>query len=530
MRAWIKRHGRELLILFLLALGSKVWFFWGHQSFSQDEVGAYLYVQDLIAQGDFYIPLGPKPADSSGFAPPPLYYYLFLGVVWLSGGYFYALTILIIALEVFTPLVLYFLLTRILGEGKTGKGKGQFLPLALSWLYLFSPLVIQHSTSTWNPNLVPFFSLVFLTSSWLFLLERRWWGILVAVLAMVVLVNLHFQWFVLLPLIIFDGLGVIKNWHRTWRWFGLGLVIGAVVLSPYFYYELTSGFENVKGAVSYMTGESGSAGVTERLRKPGFLAYFFSGFYLRFFTGDIFIPDWHYLYKNLPPLKAQLMAAVAFWLVILGVMREIYLRWRKKDKDQKPWYYQAWPLVIFSLMNIVLRMYHGDKPDYFLLTFLPFFVIFLGQVMKNWRWWVSGLVVMGLWGLEVAAVGKIPPRRELAEYEVMVEEIKKVAAEERTIVPLSQELVIPLEYFFSQDEIKKWPNFDSRYNFLLCPVALGCESYNATQSATENWFKYDLVTPEDYSLNLNDYDATGSGMVKTEHLTLRVVKRQGDEL
>ena len=77
---WLKRHWHSLVVLFFLALGVKLGIFFHYSSFSQDEVRDYLYIQELIANKNFYIPLGPTVgpamASDNDFALPPLYYYL----------------------------------------------------------------------------------------------------------------------------------------------------------------------------------------------------------------------------------------------------------------------------------------------------------------------------------------------------------------------------------------------------------------------------------------------------------------------
>jgi 4-amino-4-deoxy-L-arabinose transferase-like glycosyltransferase len=530
MIAWIKRQRWQLAALFLLALVTKLWFFSGHQNFSQDEVRDYLHVQQLLAAKVFYIPLGPAAASYSDFYLPPLYYYLQLLAQGLGGGFFYSMAVLVMVVESGAPLVLYFWLSRIFT-----KRRGWGLAFWLSLIYLCSPLVVQFSTSSWNPNLVPFFSLVFFASSWVFIFENRRWALSVLLVALAVLFNLHFQAFVLLPLLVVDLIFAVKRWRSSWQALLLALGLCSVLLSPYLFFEFTHGWSNVWSALRFITGDSAAIAV-ERLRWPVFLAFFFSGFYLRFFTGALYLPNWSYLYENLPLRPIQVIAAVVFWLVLLGIAAQIFCAWSKYKWGRGTWFLGA-PALIFGSMVAALRLYKGDKPDYFLLVFLPFFLIFLGQLLNRVRMkFLAGGMILLLLAHEGWALLRIPQEQGMKNYQKIVSEINKVPKSQRVIVPLSQELITPLTYFFSVDELKRYPTAQAPVNILLCFAYQQCAAYNPTavpgseRALAVNQFKYDLVTWKDYSLGLANYDATGSSTLTVGQLQLRIIRQQEDLL
>jgi 4-amino-4-deoxy-L-arabinose transferase-like glycosyltransferase len=118
----------------------------------------------------------------------PLYYYLQLLAQLIFGNTFYAMSVLIMLLESTTPIMLFYLLTKV--------GLKRKISFLGALLYVFNPGAIMLAVSAWNPNLVPFFTIILLISGLWFLLENRIYGLLIAILAMVFLVNLHFQWFV----------------------------------------------------------------------------------------------------------------------------------------------------------------------------------------------------------------------------------------------------------------------------------------------------------------------------------------------
>ena len=216
-----------LVAIFVLSVCVK-WLFWlNHQSFTQDQVRDYQLIEVHWQAWDFYIPLGPAAASYSKFSVLPGYYYVQLLAQGLCGHQFYAMAWAVIILESCTPCILYWYLKKLTDRHKTAAG--EWAALLGTLIYVFSPLVTMAGSQAWNPNLVPLCSLIFLVCSHEWLLERRGWYLTGAIVSFVALANLHFQWFVLLPLAVADAVKYFHWRHESRKYWWIGILISVIM-------------------------------------------------------------------------------------------------------------------------------------------------------------------------------------------------------------------------------------------------------------------------------------------------------------
>jgi len=146
---------------------------------------------------------------------------------------------------------------------------GEKAAIAVSILWAVSPAIVTADRIIWEPNLVPFFSLLFI-----FLLYRAHHDskplVYTAFLGAVsgILVQLHY------PDMIFPGLfvlycaGLYVTKQSSLRSSAIRFLVWlggfGVTLAPFIVYELRHGFADIAGIVSVM-GEGGSFGVGKRV-------------------------------------------------------------------------------------------------------------------------------------------------------------------------------------------------------------------------------------------------------------------------
>ena len=145
----------NILVLFILSIGAflRLYRIADYMTFLGDEGRDVLVVKRLIV--NFDIPFIGPTASVGGFFLGPLYYYLMAPFLWL-----FRLSpvgpAVMVALFGIATIYLVYLSGRIFFNKNTAY-------MAAS-LYALSPLVISYSRSSWNPNLVPFFSLLLIFS------------------------------------------------------------------------------------------------------------------------------------------------------------------------------------------------------------------------------------------------------------------------------------------------------------------------------------------------------------------------------
>ncbi len=117
-------------------------------TFLGDEGRDVLIVKRMIVDGKWTL-LGPT-ASVGGFYMGPIYYYFMLPFLWASKLDPVGPAIMVALVGIATIYLLYKFCSELFGR---------FVGISAAALYALSPLVISYSRSSWNPNIVPFFSI-----------------------------------------------------------------------------------------------------------------------------------------------------------------------------------------------------------------------------------------------------------------------------------------------------------------------------------------------------------------------------------
>jgi len=192
--------------------------------------------------------LGPT-ASVGGFYLGPVYYYFMVPFMFLSGLDPVGPAIMIALMGLLTIIILYSLIRHWFG----------FLPAFLaSLLYALAPGIVSFSRSSWNPNPMPLFTLMFLASFYLSLSHRLVWAIL-AGFAFGIAIQLHYLGLVLGPVLALLTflLAPKKNWPKLIVYQIFGFILGA---SPYFAFELRHGFPNIRSVIEFVSRGGNTTG------------------------------------------------------------------------------------------------------------------------------------------------------------------------------------------------------------------------------------------------------------------------------
>lgn len=200
-------------------------------------------VKKMLLDGKFTL-LGPV-ASVGGFYLGPIYYYFIAPFLILSGFDPIGPAVFIAALGVITTAVIFLFVKKQL-SWKAGT--------ISAFLYAISPVLIQYNRFSWNPNAVPFFSILFYIFLFFGVTRLKIKHIFVAGLVLGVLFQLHYLAFLFLPtaliILFWENRRKIKNASILSVFLILGLVVG---WSPFILYELRHSFQNFSGLLSFMT-------------------------------------------------------------------------------------------------------------------------------------------------------------------------------------------------------------------------------------------------------------------------------------
>lgn len=245
---WIKSHWVTVLLIAILLLGGflRLYRISEYMTFLGDEGRDMLVMKRMIIDHKFTL-LGPT-ASVGGFFLGPIYYYFMLPFVFVWGLNPVGAAVMVALFGIATIYVVYRL-----GSDMFDRPVGFIAAL----LYSVSPLVIAYSRSSWNPNLVPFFSALVIYFLWSSVANKRPQRILWVGVALGVGLQLHYLFLFMFP--------VVAVWYlfygrsRTWRAFYVLGVLGFLIgYGPFLLFELRHGFPNTIAIVNFLRAGEGT--------------------------------------------------------------------------------------------------------------------------------------------------------------------------------------------------------------------------------------------------------------------------------
>jgi len=354
-----------LILILLLAAFLRLYRIGDYMTFLGDE-GRDALVAKGILEGHLTL-LGPR-SSAGNFFMGPAYYYMITPFLWLFHLDPVGPAVMVGLFGIATVLLIYWVCKRFFGR-KAG--------LFAAALYAVSPLVITYSHSSWNPDVLPFFSLLFMYMIFNGIAKARPWkyfffaGILLGIC-----LQLHY-----LAL----SLGVIAvtyiffaEWmlqERIFLWQTLkhyllllaGFVIG---FSPFIAFEIRHNFPNTKAIFAFVFSDTVQKGYSNHANYFLTLADVFFRLFARllfdFPTGDHL--------KHVPLLTLQLWGLVAMIIAIAAIVS----LWFLKNKFVVLLLY----LWLFGSV-LLIGIYKGTIYDYLLTVIFPLPFLFVGNFLAQ---------------------------------------------------------------------------------------------------------------------------------------------------
>ena len=403
MRRFLKNHWEVLILLTILLAGAflRLYKIADYMTFLGDEGRDVLVVKRMIVDHKFTL-LGPT-ASVGGFFLGPIYYYFMLPFLFLWRLDPVGPAVMVALFGIATIYLVY----RV--------GKDFFHPavgFVAASLYAFSPVAIAYSRSSWNPNLVPFFSTLLVYHLWTLVTKKQKYTTFVIGIILGIGLQLHY---------LFSFLGVVTLlWmvmHR--RAFSIGrelmnLVGGFLIgYAPFLAFELRHGFPNTQSIIKFLAAGS-DTGV--------------SGNFLTIITDVVYRLFGRLLYRlpqpewwvRATPL-AQLSWNIGIWTTLIGSLAAVFFTFKQKTLRVGTQLLLVWFVVIVTLFGF----YQKNIYDYYFGVFFPVPFLLLGvlfwQVGKQKL--IAGLVALVwagiLWFNYLGNPFTYPPNRQLAQVQMI---------------------------------------------------------------------------------------------------------------
>lgn len=259
LKSWIKTNRTEFWILIaILVIGAvcRLYNIAGYMTFLGDEGRDVIVVRRIFAE--FHPPLiGPGTSIGNMYLGP-LYYYMMAPALLLAGFSPIGPAVQIALLGIITIWFVWYV-------GRTWFNKTAGIIAA--GIYALSPTVIIYSRSSWNPNIMPFFSLLCIFASWkIYKITKeskdrktlRNWLLILAVSFAFVLQS-HYLGLVLLPtigviwLITFFSIKEKSVKKNLWRYSFLAFAVFFVLMSPLLIFDMRHGWAVTKAMYTFFT-------------------------------------------------------------------------------------------------------------------------------------------------------------------------------------------------------------------------------------------------------------------------------------
>lgn len=347
-----KQVKKEIIILFFLILLAGFFRFWqirDYVVFLGDEGRDMIVMRQIFTDGKLPF-LGPT-ASVGGFYLGPIYYWMAAPFLGLFGYDPVGPSVFVATIGVLTVLLLF----KFLKEAS-----GIWPAAIISILYATSPLIVRYSRSSWNPNPLPFFSLLLIYFLYLGIKKNKLIYFLLAGASFGIAIQLHYLASILVPIGFLIVL--INSNFRRWIIILLVALLGSLVtFSPFLLFELRHNFPNFRTILEFI-----SRGTNLKFHP------------LRIWDNLLTIGN--ILLEQLSGLRGSIITKLFFWILTLGGVFSL-VRFHR-DKDKRLLFSIA--LIWFFGGFLGIRSYAGQIYDYYYGFMFPAPFLLAGIILGAW--------------------------------------------------------------------------------------------------------------------------------------------------
>lgn len=222
-----------LIVILLLTAFCRLYRISAYMEFLGDQGRDVVIVRDFLKNGNLFF-IGPQTSIGNMYLGP-FYYYLIAPALLLANFNPVGPAVFVALLGIATAYLIYFV------------SKKWFNPKAAyiaAFLYAISPIAIKYSNFSWNPNIMPFFALLFV-----YLMAEKHY--IRASLAFAMCLNSHYLALLLLPLALIIWL---KNYHnRLIKPTFLAIFVFILTLIPQILFDFKHNGQNTKALLTFFT-------------------------------------------------------------------------------------------------------------------------------------------------------------------------------------------------------------------------------------------------------------------------------------
>ncbi|MEX2007657.1 MAG: glycosyltransferase family 39 protein [Candidatus Levyibacteriota bacterium] len=357
--------------------------------------------------------LGPT-ASVGGFFLGPIYYYFMTPFLFLFNYSPVGPAVMVALFGVATVYLIYKVASEFFG--KTAGFTAAFL-------YSTSPLVIAYSRSSWNPNLMPFFSLLTLYVLYKAIEKRKTYLFLLVGFLLGITMQLHyltvFLGVIVAAYVLVLGLPRYREVLRRYAYIFAGFIVGWL---PFLVFEARHGFQNIKSIFSFIFNPSGKDAIVESI---GFFPTIYNVFFRIFgrLVANFPPPEQIDFYSKTEKFVWQVGVLMLGVASVYLLLRQTYRLYKKRERAYSKYLlFSVWLVLGVAMFGFYRKQIYDY---YFGFMFpLPFILVgialaFLINKRKWYRYIAAGtflvLVILNLKGIPF----QYEPNRQLKQIETI---------------------------------------------------------------------------------------------------------------
>ncbi|NQU99397.1 MAG: glycosyltransferase family 39 protein, partial [Parcubacteria group bacterium] len=255
----IKNNKLEFILLLLILIIASFLRFYSivdFLHFANDEARDAFIVKNIFENNSIPL-LGPETSIGHFYLGPIFYY--FLTPLYLIFSFHPVSGAILSAILGVLSVLLIWKVTRNIFCRKAA--------LIAAFLYSISFIVTLHSRWSWNPNIVPFFFLLYIYSFYKFTNPKNNFGkyLYLWIISLGILIQLHASAFILVPVSIILFL-LYRPKKIKWQNYLISLAIIIILFTPFLIYEITNNFENFYKIVSVVFDNSDNTSFVHKIK------------------------------------------------------------------------------------------------------------------------------------------------------------------------------------------------------------------------------------------------------------------------
>jgi len=253
-----------LILILIIAAFFRLYKIDGYMEFLGDQGRDVVIVRDLLKNGNLFF-IGPQTSIGNMYLGP-FYYYLIAPSLLLANFNPVGPSIFVAILSILTVLLIYKICEKWFDKSTA---------IIASILYSISPVVIKYANFSWNPNVMPFFALLFVYFLVEGLTQKKYKYFLYVSLAFVMALNSHYLAILLLPFAgIFWLIHLIKTKPVSKDFFLFTLfaiLIFVVSLTPQILFDLKHQNQNLNALIKFFTYRETTVNLKAYKALPAFI-------------------------------------------------------------------------------------------------------------------------------------------------------------------------------------------------------------------------------------------------------------------